>query len=269
MLLYARLVGTPPDSVRRPELADRLTPLADTTVVQLMRFVPRPIPPTVPPPGPRAPTPRRLPETPEPEVAVVPEPPRPETPPAPEPPTATPPTRGRGLPGGLKPQLGAGALWVRPLPLPPAELAARLQRGQSHVALVDSAVDAIIQRYLDSLALDPEVNRSPVPAWVGRIGGKEFGLDGRNVIIGGLRIPAVILGFLPFSLPARADVNREAPRARDMRDDLLRAVRRAENYEAFKDAIREIRERKQAERDFVRNQRQAPPVPTDSGETTQ
>ncbi len=40
--------------------------------------------------------------------------------------------------GRIGPALGDGRLWVRPLPVPPKELAARL--GKSHVELVDSAV---------------------------------------------------------------------------------------------------------------------------------
>ena len=43
--------------------------------------------------------------------------------------------------------------WVRPLPLPPRDLARRL--GPTHAELVDSAVQAIVQQYLDSMAREP------------------------------------------------------------------------------------------------------------------
>ncbi|MFZ5624694.1 MAG: hypothetical protein ACOY71_09745, partial [Gemmatimonadota bacterium] len=56
--------------------------------------------------------------------------------------------------GSLRPSLGGGRLWVRPLPVPPKELAQRITR--SHVELVDSAVTAIVQSYLDSIAAMPE-----------------------------------------------------------------------------------------------------------------
>ena len=99
--------------------------------------------------------------------------------------------------------------------------------------------------------------------------GKEFGIDGKNIIVAGLRIPAAILGFLPLSLGGGTiDPNRSARRVRDMREDLLQAAQRAENYAEFKQAIKDIRDRKQAERDFERNQR-ATPLYRDSLEMTQ
>jgi hypothetical protein len=48
----------------------------------------------------------------------------------------------------------------------------------------------------------------------------------------------------------------------DLRQDLLSAARRAETLEEFKQVIREIRLRKEREREMERNQRTAPPPET-------
>lgn len=268
VLVLVRLHGTAPDTRRAPNFLQPIVPFSDRAVVPLIFYTPRDLRRTERTPGPPRPRPTEVRET-EAEVAavVVPEElvlPRPveeeETPPRIAP---------RGGFGGLRPSLGSGVLWVRPLPLPPAELALRL-RGKSNVELLDSTVHVIVQQYLDSLANDPSLRTLAPPAWVGKIGGKEFGLDGRNIIVAGLRIPAAILGFLPLSLNGggNIDQNRAARRIRDLRADLIQAGQRADNFAEFKRSIRDIRERKQAERDFERNQRTVPVLP-DSGATTQ
>jgi hypothetical protein len=45
----------------------------------------------------------------------------------------------------------------------------------------------------------------------------------------------------------------------NLRSDLMYAAQRAQNMEEFKVMIREMRERKEREREFERNQRTAPP----------
>jgi hypothetical protein len=162
-----------------------------------------------------------------------------------------PPTIGRIGPG-----LADGLLWVRPLPLPPRELAQRLSRN--HVELVDSAVTAIVQAYLDSIASDPSAHVQALPSWTKEIAGKKFGLDSKNIYIAGLKIPAAVLALLPIP-EGNLDQNRAYNHLMDLRADLLNAAQRADNLEEFKARIREMRLRKEQEREFERNQRTAPP----------
>jgi hypothetical protein len=162
-----------------------------------------------------------------------------------------PPTIGRIGPG-----LADGRLWVRPLPLPPRELAQRLSKN--HVELVDSAVTAIVQAYLDSIASDPSARAQALPSWTKEIAGKKFGLDSKNIYIAGLKIPAAVLALLPIPT-GNIDQNRAYNHLMDLRADLLNAARRADNLEEFKARIREMRLRKEQEREFERNQRTAPP----------
>jgi hypothetical protein len=158
--------------------------------------------------------------------------------------------------GRIGPGLAQGRLWVRPLPLPPRELAQRLVRSRAE--LLDSAVTSIVQQYLDSIASDPASRNQGLPSWTTQIAGKKFGLDSKNIYIAGLKIPAAVLALLP--IPAgNIDQNRAYNHLMDLRTDLMYAAQRAQNMEEFKTMIREMRERKEREREFQRNQRTAPP----------
>jgi hypothetical protein len=140
--------------------------------------------------------------------------------------------------------------------LPPRELAERL--SQSRAELVDSAVSVIVQAYLDSIASDPVSKNVGLPSWTTEVAGRKFGLDSKNIYIAGLKIPAAVLALLPIG-GGNIDQNRAYNRLMDLRGDLLYAARRAETLEEFKEVIREIRLRKEREREFEKNQRTAPP----------
>ena len=170
--------------------------------------------------------------------------------PAGEPPVARAPV------GRIGPGLADGQLWVRPLPLPPRELAQRLSR--SRAALVDSVVRVIVQQYLDSIANDPGSQNVGMPDWTTEVVGRKFGLDSSSIYIAGLKIPAAVLALLPIP-GGNIDQNRAYSHLMDLRADLYYAARRAETMEEFKQVIREIRARKEREREMERNQRTAPP----------
>jgi hypothetical protein len=160
----------------------------------------------------------------------------------------------RGIPR-LRPMIGDGVLWVHPLPFAPKELAQRLTR--SHYELVDSAVTEIVQNYIDSMLATPVPFDTKPPTWTTKIAGKTFGIDQNYIYFGGLKIPSAILALLP--LPAMSNVDlRNSQRLDAIRADLQYAAARAQNMEEFKRAIRELRERRQRELEFERNQKRAP-----------
>jgi hypothetical protein len=156
--------------------------------------------------------------------------------------------------GRIGPGIARGRLWVRPLPLPPRELARRLTR--SHTELVDSAVTEVVQAFLDSIAQDPASQGVRLPGWTTTVAGTKFGLDSKYLYLAGLKIPAAVLALLP--IPAMGNELDAFDRSGEMYDDLRRAAQRSDNVAEFKDAIREIRERTEREREFQRNQRSDP-----------
>jgi hypothetical protein len=158
-------------------------------------------------------------------------------------------------PGGLHgPEMGDGRLWVRPLPLPPKELAQRLTR--TNAELVDSAVTAIIQQFLDSITTPPGTEDTKLPDWTTEVDGVKFGVDSRNVYIAGLKIPAAILALLP--IPAGGNQQDAFKRSDQVYDDLHRAAQRATTLDEFKQAIRDLRRQRQEQKDFERAQLESP-----------
>ncbi len=157
-------------------------------------------------------------------------------------------------PGRIGAALASGKLWIRPLPLPPRELAAR--RTGTPGELADSVVTRVIQAFLDSLAADPASRNAQLPSWTTNIAGAKFGLDSKWIHVAGLKIPAALLALLP--IPYGGNEQRAFDRSEWLYEDLRQASQRASNLAEFKKTIREIRERKQAEREFERNQRTPP-----------
>ncbi|MGH7585182.1 MAG: hypothetical protein ACREMH_02950 [Gemmatimonadales bacterium] len=176
---------------------------------------------------------------------------------------------GRGRPGRIAPALGDGRLWVRPLPAEPRELAQRLRRSTAELA--DSIIEVTVQAYLDSIAHEPGADGTELPRWVTEVEGKKYGIDGSSIYIAGLRIPAALLALLPLPAAGNPDQNADWARMMDIRRDIYYSAARAGNVAEFKRYVREIRERKEAERRFKENQRQrpdsqppAPPSPKDA-----
>jgi hypothetical protein len=157
--------------------------------------------------------------------------------------------------GRIGPALGDGRLWVRPLPVPPKELAERL--GKTHVELVDSAVTAIVQGYLDSIAREPGADQVRLPDWTATVAGKKFGLDSRNIYIAGLKIPAAVLALLP--IPSGGNQQRALDHTGAwIGEDLRRAAQRATTLDEFKRAVKDLRLEKQRQKDLERAQRELP-----------
>jgi hypothetical protein len=263
LLLFGWITGRLPDVPRFPRQLIVISQPADGPEQTTMRYQ---LPELVGEQGTaEVPTPRRgtararatrpeLPTAPE-AVTVL---PKPETRDPPEADSASTPAAVARA-SRIAPGLAEGRLWVRPLPLPPQELAQRLSR--SRAVLLDSAVSAIVQAYLDSIANEPASKNVGLPSWTTEVAGKKFGIDSKNIYIAGLKIPAAVLALLPIS-GGNIDQNRAYNRLMDLRADLLYAAQRSQTLEEFKQAIREIRLRKEREREFERNQRTAPPPET-------
>lgn len=195
--------------------------------------LPRPLPPARPLPADTAKPPQNVAVTPPPDTAAIPR---------------TPAAR-------IGPALGDGRLWVRPLPLPPRALAQRLQH--THEELVDSAVNAFVQQYLDSIAREPGADQVQLPDWTTEIAGTKFGLDSRNIYIAGLKIPAAVLALLP--IPASGNQQQALDHnGQWIAEDLRRAAQRATTIDEFKRAVRQLRTEKQRQKDLERAQRQPP-----------
>jgi hypothetical protein len=237
LLLFVVIEGRPPDEVHRPHVIFFTPELPDqATAVPMPYRKPKPYLGTSVTPRPQTPVnPKPIPQ---PELAVE----------APAPPGVDSVPR-RAAAERIGPELGNGRLWVRPLPLPPQELAQRLNK--TNAELVDSAVSAIIQQFLDSVANEPGADQAKMPDWTTEVAGKKFGLDSKNIYLAGLKIPAAVLALLP--LPTGGNQQHALDHNDWILQDLHEASARATTLAEFKEAIRQLRKKKEEEREFEKN----------------
>jgi hypothetical protein len=194
--------------------------------------------------------------------------PPPETAPTPPPPAAPVPDTGVTLPAYdpdanrvvPAPQVGDGRLWVSPRPGLPADVADMIygDTAQRRTAAIDR-----LKVMVDSLnqVLSQEQRDRQRPKWT--IGGTpdkpQWGIDSAYIHIAGIKIPTAVLAALGYikgnALMGNFDEDRRARQLNDMRTDILRAADRAQTLQQFRRYVRELRERKQAERDAEERRR--------------
>ena len=148
------------------------------------------------------------------------------------------------------PQFGDGRPWVNPEPGGAEVTATREIR-------IDSAVAMRMRELADSMERtptnDPDANPYVSKPWTFRVGGKTYGIDSKGIHLGDFTIPTAVLAFL--STPqGNIDQARANQAYMAMRADILRAAARAQTEEDFREAVRELRARKEKE-----HQEQPPP----------
>ena len=160
--------------------------------------------------------------------------------------------RGPGLRGHLTladavPQYGDGKLWVRPMWLGP-EGTGRAIRMDSVIAVRMLALADSVERYPSA---DPNANPYVARSWTFRRNGKTYGIDAAGLHLGDFTIPMPALMLLAAQVMPQGNVDQQRTNAAlmGMRADILRAAARAQAEEDFRQAVRDIRARKQRERE--------------------
>lgn len=166
----------------------------------------------------------------------------------------------------LTPRFGSGLVWVEPLPMTPRELASLLS-GQSQEQISDSAVVALTQQFLDAIAAARAVDSMAQyrPDWTTTLGGQPVGLDDRWIYLGPIRLPTMLLALLPLNVMPNPTEAAMARKRDAMREDIATAGRRSANLAEFSRVIKQLREQREAEREFERNRR-IPPEDTEPPE---
>ena len=190
--------------------------------------------------------------------------PPPEAPPPTPPSPATPADTGSSLPAYdpnaslVAPHVGDGRLWVSPRPALPSTVADALYgdtvgRNEAAIGRLRAMVDSL------NLIYDEVQREGRRPTWTvggGEGGMPKFGIDSQFIHIAGIKIPTMALALLGNFLPqGNFDEGMRARQLQGMREDILRAADRAQTFQDFRRYVRELRERKQAERDSERRRR--------------
>jgi hypothetical protein len=155
--------------------------------------------------------------------------------------------RGHATLADAVPLYADGKLWVRPLWLGP-EGSGRAIRMDSVVAVRMLALADSIDRHPPT---DPNANPYVSRPWTFRRNGKTYGLDAAGLHLGDLTIPMPALMLLAAQVMPQGNVDQQRTNSTlmAMRADILRAAARAQAEDDFRQAVRDIRARKQKERD--------------------
>jgi hypothetical protein len=164
----------------------------------------------------------------------------------------------------LGPRYGDGRLWVEPLPESPRKIASILT-GKSQKELTDSAVNSMVQTYLDEMAKERPENTAALPSWTTKIAGKTVGVDQKWIYLGPLKIPTALLALLPIKMNANPTEWEMNNKLQAMRSDLMEAARRAQTYQDFKESVKELHEQTERRRQAMKAQMTPPPPPADTG----
>ncbi|HSU93855.1 MAG TPA: hypothetical protein VLI43_09095 [Gemmatimonadaceae bacterium] len=162
-------------------------------------------------------------------------------PPAPastEPPSGAGPVVGAGGPGeGVTPSYGDPRVWA---PTGPTYYAPKTQAER-----LDSAISTRVFAHNDSMAL---YNRGRQPGdWTFEKNGQKYGMDQQKIYLGKLALPTALLALLPLNVqgnPARYQNDRMKE---SQRQEIFLNAQRAMDNDEFKDAVKQIRERKDRE----------------------
>ncbi len=144
----------------------------------------------------------------------------------------------------LGPAYGNGRLWEEPLAAAVGVRARRDSAGYNaavHVERVDSAVQAKIQAFIDTMPYDSMAAPAPT-SWTANIDGKKFGVDGKWVYLGGIKLPTALLALLKLPMGNYQEAQREA-HFMEVREEIIRAAERAQNLDDFKKYVKELRAR--------------------------
>jgi len=176
-------------------------------------------------------------------------------PPAPAPvidTTTPPPAPTVGKPDSA---LAASSAAIGPHLVSPPQVADALYGEEEHK---DSVAVHRLRAMVDSLnvIIDQEQRARQKPTWTTEVAGKTIGIDSQYIHVAGIKIPTAVLALLPITLPqGNYDEQRRARQLEDMRQDLMQAARRTETVQLFRQYVRELRARKQAERDAQKRAR--------------
>jgi hypothetical protein len=159
------------------------------------------------------------------------------------------------------PRVGDGRLWVSPRPALPGPVADVLYGPkETH----DTVAVVRLRAMVDSLneVVDSMQRIQRRPSWT--VGGGEgaipkFGIDSQFIHVAGIKIPTAALALIGNMLPqGNFDEGMRARQLDAMRQDILQAAARAQTLQDFRRYVRELRERKQEERDAEKRRQQRP-----------
>jgi hypothetical protein len=140
----------------------------------------------------------------------------------------------------VQPSFGDARVWVSPGPL--------VSEPKTATERLDSALVTNLEAYRDSLAaIRGPAGRRPGD-WTIERGGRKYGMDEQFIRLGPVSIPTAVLAALPLNVQGNPILMEREKRLSMMRAEILEQVQRGMNEQEFREAVKNIRERKERER---------------------
>ncbi len=152
------------------------------------------------------------------------------------------------------------SIWVPPRPALPADVAELLYHYHDPGDPLprDTIVVRRLRAMVDSMnrIIDVEQRGRRKPIWTTEVAGKKFGMDSSMIYIAGVKIPTpVLVAFGSMLPPGNYDESVRGQHLSALRSDIMQAAQRTQTLQEFRGYVKELRARKQAERDAARRQR--------------
>lgn len=162
---------------------------------------------------------------------------------------------GGGPTRGVRPSFTSPRVWA-----PPGRI---LSAPRTIAEVIDDAIRADVGRITDSVvALGPR--RDPGD-WTIERKGRKWGIDQRAIRLGPVSIPTAVLALLPINAQANPITGQRERQFNYMHSDIAFHAQRAINENQFKDAVRNLRLRKERERAEQKEREPVAPAQDGSG----
>ena len=150
------------------------------------------------------------------------------------------------------PEYGDGRVWVRTAEAELGVVGPSPDR-RTHAERIEAAVRERMKAYIDTMPRD-SFALPPPPRWTTEIGEDTWGMDGKWIYLGDFKIPTALLALIPLP-QGNYEQAQAAAELQYMREDIINAARRAETAAEFRDYVKTLRERRNAEREAERAKR--------------
>ena len=160
---------------------------------------------------------------------------------------------GGGPTRGVRPSYNDPRLWLPSGPVVSAPVRPRTRADSLHDLLADK-----IRMYNDSVVVANEGRRDPGDWTYTDKNGHKWGIDQKFIRLGKFSIPTAILGMLPLNAQANPIQLERQRTMSEMTRQIQEQAARASRDDAFKAAVKALRERKDKERKEAQAKADAP-----------
>lgn len=162
---------------------------------------------------------------------------------------------GGGPTRGIRPSYNDPRLWLPPGPVVSAPIRPQTRAESLHTLLADK-----IRMFNDSVAIANPPRRAPGDWTFTDSAGRKYGWDQAGIRLGKFMIPNALLALMPMNVGANPIQMERQRTMNEMTRQIQEQAARASRDDAFKAAVKALRERKDRERREAQAKAETPPA---------